>query len=150
MNSKNILVSKDGTAITIIDFANIKKDLVYKDIAKLEVDLAIFGINPDVWSSFDWQNSTDWEKLLPIYGISSITHKKPVPAQDVPEIDKSLEVIYSLREILWSQDEYNPKLYTLSLLHALLCNVTYQDVSIPKKIFGLKCAVAVFETFFKF
>jgi len=137
-HSRNILVADDGSKVVFIDFANSAQGHYMKDIAKLETDAIFRLMDINDSNQTDWSRLTTWNSIFSLYQKNKLFSPAAVAGGDI-EVKRVVGLITALRQGLRSlNDEPDESQYLLALLHFSLKILTYQDVTIQKKVLAIR------------
>jgi len=146
LNSRNILLHRDTARLVLIDFAKREQDHIVKDIAKLETDALFLIMDASSRQYYSWERVSAWKKLFTTIRKPKLFELKVTNLTKDEAINKIVRFVCSLRrlmKILYPKvDEVE---YLLALLHFSLSAISYPDVSIHKKAFGLLYANEILE-----
>lgn len=147
LNSRNILVSKDRQSLVFIDFANSAQNHALSDIAKLETDLIFLVMDSRALRDTRWERVDVWQSILQCYAPGMIFGSKGLQEACDPEIQNVAALIALLRSSLVELGlETDERQYRIALLHYTLKALSYSDVTVQKKAFGLGYVARLLET----
>ncbi|MFB3921980.1 MAG: phosphotransferase [Terriglobia bacterium] len=136
LNSRNILVNSGAPRLTFIDFANNVQDHCMKDVAKLETDYVFLVMDSADGKDTEWSRLKQWRKILKLYSRGNILrtdHRK-----NSKQLPFATGIIRELRQVLPAlgvmRDETQ---YLVALLYYALHHLSYSDVTIQKRVFGI-------------
>ena len=141
LNARNILVDPSNDHVVLIDFANLdEKGHLTRDIAKLEADLILSVLHGNSPKFYDWNSLSVWESLLSLVNTKNIFDVGLKITSDDKEVERIWNFTVSLRKVLKENlyPDVKASEYLISLLHYSFHYLVYPDISIQKKIFGMK------------
>jgi hypothetical protein len=148
LNCRNILVPTSVAKLVFIDFANSKQDHFMKDLAKLEIDLLFLVMDSNRWNDTEWDRITDWQQLLQLYNSGRLLSPLFAKGRLASSVGPVAKLICALRSGVTSISEAHAdeEQYLVALLHYALSYLTYPDIQLPKKVFGVSLIGKLLES----
>ncbi len=148
LNSRNIMVPASEAKLVFIDFANSNQDHFMKDLAKLEIDLLLLGMDSKRWNDTEWEKITEWQRLLQLYERGKVLSPLSPKGRLASSVGLVVKLICALRSGVTtiSGPRADERQYLIALLHYALCYLSYPDIQLPKKVFDVSLIGKLYES----